>query len=427
MNSPDALFEPSLKRILVVDDEEIVRIALRQTLRRERYEVTACSSPEEGLQVLKTEAFSVIISDYQMPGMTGLDFLAHAKQLQPDATRILITAVLSLDTVIEAINKGEIYRFVVKPWIREELLATVRNAIQRHDLIVRNTVLQATTLAMNEQLISLNKKLESRVSAEADQRQRLSEMNQALQLNLHHSVQLCLKVLQSFYPTLGTQARRVLGLCRAMADLLKLSESDRQTLELAAWLHDIGLVGAPRGLIRKWMQYPETLNPAERAIIEQHPILGEELVDFAANLKLVGRVIRGHHEQFDGRGYPDRLTGKEIPWLARLLAVAVAYAEQQAPHAVAVEMLTLGSGWRFDPEAVQVLLRALPHASLPRQEREIGLSELKPGMTLAAGVKTRSGMLLVPEGQVLSEAHVEAINNHHRMQTLPSALLVYAE
>jgi HD-GYP domain-containing protein (c-di-GMP phosphodiesterase class II) len=175
------------------------------------------------------------------------------------------------------------------------------------------------------------------------------------------------------------------------------------------------------------MQHSETLNPTERAIIEQHPILGEELVDFAANLKHVGRVIRGHHEQFDGRGYPDRLAGKEIPWLARLLAVAVAYAEQQAPHTAAVEMLTLGSGWRFDPEAVQALLRALPHASLPRQEREISLSELKPGMTLAAGVKTRSGMLLVPEGQVLSEAHVEAINNHHRMQTLPSALLVFAD
>ncbi len=427
MNSPDALFEPSLKRILVVDDEEIVRIALRETLRRERYGVTACSSPEEGLEVLKTEAFSVIISDYQMPGMTGLDFLAHAKQLQPDATRILITAVLSLDTVIEAINKGEIYRFVVKPWIREELLATVRNAIQRHDLIVRNTVLQATTLAMNDQLVSLNKRLESRVSAEADHRQRLSEMNQALQLNLHHSVQLCLKVLQSFYPTLGTQARRVLGLCRAMADLLKLSETDRQTLELAAWLHDIGLVGASRGLIRKWMQHPETLSPAEQAIIEQHPILGEELVDFAANLKHVGRVIRGHHEQFDGRGYPDRLAGKEIPWLARILAVAVAYAEHQAPHAVAVEMLTLGSGWRFDPEAVQVLLRALPHASLPRQEREITLSELKPGMTLAAGVKTQTGMLLVPEGQVLSEAHVETIHNHHRMQALSSLFHVFRD
>lgn len=98
MNSPDALFEPSLKRILVVDDEEIVRIALRQTLRREHYRVTACSSPEEGLQILKTEAFSVIISDYQMPGMTGLDFLAQAKQLQPDATRILITEPVTTST-----------------------------------------------------------------------------------------------------------------------------------------------------------------------------------------------------------------------------------------------------------------------------------------------------------------------------------------
>lgn len=427
MNSPDAPFEPSLKRILVVDDEEIVRIALRETLRREHYGVTACPSPEEGLKALRNEAFAVIISDYQMPGMTGLDFLAQAKQLQPDATRILITAVLSLDTVIEAINKGEIYRFVVKPWIREELLATVRNAVQRHDLIVRNTVLQATTLAMNEQLVSLNQALESRVSAEADQRRRLSEMNQALQLNLHHSVQLCLKVLQSFYPTLGTQARRVFGLCRAMADNLKLPEADRQTLELAAWLHDIGLVGTPRGLIRKWLQRPDTLTPSEQALIEQHPILGEELVDFVANLEQVGRVIRGHHEQFDGRGYPDRLAGKEIPRLSRLLAVAVAYAERPVSHLEALETLTLGSGWRFDPEAVQALLRALPNASLPRQEREVPLSELRAGMTLAAGVKTPLGMLLLPEGQVLTEAQVEAIQNHHRNQSAPTGFLVYVD
>ena len=427
MKPPDPSLEPSLKQILVVDDEDIVRIALRETLRRERYGVTACPSPEEALLALQKEAFSVIISDYQMPGMTGLDFLAKAKQIQPDATRILITAVLGLDTVIEAINKGEIYRFIVKPWIREELLATVRNAVQRHELIVRNTVLQATTLAMNEQLVTLNKALESRANAEAEQRRRLAELNSALELNLHHSVQLCLKVLQSFHPALGTQARRVFGLCRAMADTLRLSEQDRQTLELAAWLHDIGLVGTPRGLIRKWLQKKEKLTPNELSQIEQHPILGEELVDFVAHLQPVGRVIRGHHEQFDGRGYPDRLGGKEIPWLSRVLAVAVAYAELPAPHAEAVENVTLGSGWRFDPEAVRVLLRSLPNASLPRQEREISPSELAAGMTLAAGVKTLGGMLLAPAGQVLTEAQVEAIRNHHQLETLAPLLLVYAD
>ncbi|MFM8879734.1 MAG: HD domain-containing phosphohydrolase [Verrucomicrobiota bacterium] len=427
MNPSAPSLEPSLKQILVVDDEDIVRIALRETLRRERYGVTACPSPEEALKALQKEAFAVIISDYQMPGMTGLDFLAKAKQIQPDATRILITAVLSLDTVIEAINKGEIYRFIVKPWIREELLATVRNAVQRHELIVRNTVLQATTLAMNEQLVTLNKALESRANAEADQRRRLAELNSALELNLHHSVQLCLKVLHSFHPTLGTQARRVFGLCRAMADTLRLSDSDRQTLELSAWLHDIGLVGTPRGLIRKWLQKKEKLTPTEQSQIEQHPILGEELVDFVAHLQPVGRVIRGHHEQFDGRGYPDRLAGKEIPWLSRVLAVAVAYAELPTPHAEAVENLTLGSGWRFDPEAVRLLLRSLPNASLPRQEREVCPSELVAGMTLAAGVKTLGGMLLAPAGQVLTEAQVEAIRNHHLLETLAPVLLVYAD
>ena len=427
MNPSAPSLEPSLKQILVVDDEDIVRIALRETLRRERYGVTACPSPEEALKALQKEAFAVIISDYQMPGMTGLDFLAKAKQIQPDATRILITAVLSLDTVIEAINKGEIYRFIVKPWIREELLATVRNAVQRHELIVRNTVLQATTLAMNEQLVTLNKALESRANAEAEQRRRLAELNSALELNLHHSVQLCLKVLQSFHPALGTQARRVFGLCRAMADTLRLSEQDRQTLELAAWLLDIGLVGTPRGLIRKWLQKKEKLTPNELSQIEQHPILGEELVDFVAHLQPVGRVIRGHHEQFDGRGYPDRLAGKEIPWLSRILAVAVAYAELPAPHAEAVENVTLGSGWRFDPEAVRLLLRSLPNASLPRQEREVSPSELVAGMTLAAGVKTLGGMLLAPAGQVLSEAQVEAIRNHHLLETLAPVLLVYAD
>ena len=193
--------EESLKRILIVDDEEIVLVALRETLRRERYGVVTCSTPEKALEIIREEAFSVIISDFQMPGMTGLDFLAQAKQLQPDATRILITAVLSLDTVIDAINKGEIYRFIVKPWLREELLATVKNAVQRHDLITRNTVLQATTLAMNEQLVALNQQLEDRVSAEEGQTVRLADMNAALQQNLHHSVELCLKVMQTFLHT----------------------------------------------------------------------------------------------------------------------------------------------------------------------------------------------------------------------------------
>jgi DNA-binding NtrC family response regulator len=108
--------------------------------------------PVHALSVLKEQEFSVVITDQQMPMVSGLDFLAQVRQIQPDATRILITAVLNISTLIDAINKAEIYRFVVKPWSREELLATVKSAVERYDLISSNSRLLAQTLQENAQL-----------------------------------------------------------------------------------------------------------------------------------------------------------------------------------------------------------------------------------------------------------------------------------
>src|SRR5579862_9694171 len=125
--------------ILVVDDEEVITIALGEILRQARYEVPTMSDPAAALEELKKRDFSVVISDQKMPGLSGLELLAEAKRLQPKATRILITGVLNLETVIEAINQGEIFRFIVKPWLREEFLATVRNAMQRYELLCRTS------------------------------------------------------------------------------------------------------------------------------------------------------------------------------------------------------------------------------------------------------------------------------------------------
>src|ERR1700761_882081 len=160
MSLPSNQITEASRPILIVDDEEIVLVALRDTLLREGYQVVASPHAVHALSVLKEQAFSVVITDQQMPLVSGLEFLAQVREIQPDATRILITAVLNLSTVIDAINKGEIYRFVVKPWLREELLATVKNAVQRHELISHNKRLQAETQTMNEQLKTLNKTLE---------------------------------------------------------------------------------------------------------------------------------------------------------------------------------------------------------------------------------------------------------------------------
>jgi response regulator RpfG family c-di-GMP phosphodiesterase len=420
----DKTTDPALHRILVVDDEEIVLVALRDTLRREGFEVVTAPNAVQGLEAMRKNQFSVIMTDYQMPMLTGLEFLTQVKDIQPDATRILITAVLSLSTVIDAINKGEIYRFIVKPWLREELLATVKNAIQRYELICRNAVLQATTLAMNEKLTQLNKSLAQQVAKIESQNQQLAELNQALSQNLQRSVSLCLQVMETFYPLLGSQARRVFELCKAMANGLRLDPEQRQILEISAWLHDVGLVGVPRQLIRRWQQ-GEEMTEAEQALVEHHPVLGQELVGFVHTLAEVGTIIRAHHERFDGSGYPDQLMGENIPWLGRLLAVAVSYAESPYAGQSAVEAIRLGSGKTFDPEAVRAFLRGLPQATVPRREREVLLSELRPGMVLAKGIYTANGLLLIPEGQELSAPYIDKLLNHNRVSPISQSLLVY--
>lgn len=419
--------DPQLHRILVVDDEEIVLVALRETLRREGYQVTTTTDALEALEMVKQEQFAVIITDQMMPALSGLEFLAQVKEFQPDATRILITAVLSLNTVIDAINKGEIYRFIVKPWLREELLATVRNAVHRFELICRNTVLQATTLAMNERLKKLNSSLEHEVAKVADQNRRLEELNAALAQNLGHSVELCLNTMQTFYPSLGVRARRVYAVSMAMAENLGLSREERQILEYSALLHDIGLVGVPRNLIKKWHEAPDTMNDAERALVEHHPALGEELVRFIHDLEPVGDIIRAHHERYDGGGYPDRLTGEQIPWLGRLLAVAVAFADGVEDDHTALDRIRHASGTAYDPDAVRVLLRCRPGIVAPRREREVLLSELQPGMVVAKAIYTLGGMLLIPEGQKLTEAYIDKLNNHNRVSPISQTLLIYCQ
>src|SRR5262249_22169728 len=115
--APAAVSTPEANRVLVVDDEALVVEALQETLRLEGYEVFGTSDPNQALAWIKQTAFGVILTDQQMPGITGLELLAQARESQPNATRLMITAVLTLGTVIDAINKGEVYRFIVKPWL----------------------------------------------------------------------------------------------------------------------------------------------------------------------------------------------------------------------------------------------------------------------------------------------------------------------
>jgi len=122
------------RRILVVDDEEGVTNALRRSLRREGYEITACNDPKQALVLLKGETFDMVISDHLMPGMTGIELTKILHDRYPDMMRLMLTGQPDLQMVIEAINHGEVYRFITKPWDDLELKVTLSLAFEQLDL-----------------------------------------------------------------------------------------------------------------------------------------------------------------------------------------------------------------------------------------------------------------------------------------------------
>ena len=417
---------PEAATILIVDDEPVVLTALKFTLEREGFHIVACNSPMKALTILAERDFAVIISDQRMPEMLGLDFLVESRRLRPNASRILITAVLALPTIVDAINKGEIFRFVAKPWLREELVATVRNAVQRHELVTSNQALQAETQSLNTRLTDANAALEAQVKDLERQRQRLDEANHELAQNYEHSLELCRRILTTYDPVLGGQAKMLVEFATQMAATDEFTDEQRHALRTAAWLCDLGLIGVPREMLRAFRQKADELTEREITMLHNHPVYGQTLAALVDNHADVGEVIRAHHESYDGRGYPDGLAGEAIPWPARCLAVAVGFVESGLPKAAAIDALLAGSGSTYDPEAVRLFLKVSNLVQLPKQVREIMLHELEPGMILANGIYSPHGLLLIGEGQALSPGTIAKIRSHNQTTPISQRLLVYS-
>lgn len=412
--------------ILIVDDEPVVLGALKETLERERYHVVACSSPIKALSILAERQFAVIISDQRMPEMLGLDFLVESRKTHPNASRILVTAVLALPTIVEAINRGEIFRFIAKPWLREELLATVRNAIQRHDLIVRNEMLQARSEQLNAQLTLANGELELKVRDLEIERQKLDFANTELFSRYESSLELCRRILTAYDPVLGGQAKMLVEFASKMGETEHFSPTEKQALHSAAWLCDLGLIGISRELLRSFRNSPGSLTERERGALQNHPVYSQTLASLVDPRPDIGAIIRAHHERFDGSGYPDGLAGRNIPWAARCLSVAVGYVESGLPKQAAIDQLLAKSGTHYDPEAVRLFLKVSNLVNLPRSVREILLDELEPGMVLASGIYSPHGLLLIGEGQLLGPATIAKIHDHNQITPISQRLLVYS-
>lgn len=411
--------------ILVLDDDPVVLLAITETLEREKYNVQAFSNAREALVAMEQTHFATIISDQRMPEMTGLEFLDKCKHIQPNASRILITGVLTLNTVIEAVNQGEIFRFIAKPWIREEMLATVENAVQRFALIEANQQLSADTLDLNEKLVSSNAALEEKICELESKAKVFEKTNQSLEENFSHSLEICFRLIEAFHPVLGEQTKSVVSICREIAKSDLFTERESEVLVVSSWLYNLGRIGLPRELLTKSLNDPQSLNEQEKTLLHHYPIYGQTLAGFVGTLEEVGHSIRSHRERFDGQGFPDGYGREMIPAPARHLAVAVGFVECVLPKDQALEYIIRESGKSFHPEAVRLFMKSSNLINLPKKVLELTLAELEPGMILAKGIYSPSGLLLIPEERRLTQGIIKKIKEHDFANPITQRLMVF--
>jgi response regulator RpfG family c-di-GMP phosphodiesterase len=332
--------------------------------------------------------------------------------------RILLTGYADVDSTVAAINKGEIYRYLSKPWNDQEVLLVVRHAIERRQLERENRRLEELTRKQNVDLQQLNEGLEALVEQRTVEMRRaldsLAQANAKLKSGFLTSIKVFSNLIELREGREAGHSRRVAELARRIAQHLALSQAEIQDVMLAGLLHDVGKIGLPDAAMAK----PESqMNAEERAQLRKHPARGEAALMALDQLRSVAVLLRSHHERFDGQGYPDGLRGKAIPLGARILAVANDFDALQlgrlSPlrHAAAEARAVIqqAAGKSYDPKVVAAFLElvnapASATASAASRETELPVRSLQPGMALTRDLISREGVLLLAADYVLDAA-----------------------
>ncbi len=334
-------------RVVIVDDDELILKALARILESAGFESRCYLSPEDALQAIERDAPVVVISDYMMPSMDGITFLKLARARFPGAVRILCTAAEDFRVALQAVNSGEVFRIVSKPWHQQELLGTVNQAAEASRLRRENERLTAEVRHKNQQLQEHNARLEEMVRART----------QALLEGLIAALD---------YRDAETQwhSRRVSLYARRLAQQLGVEEPQLTVIEHGALLHDIGKIGVRDGVLLK----PGPLTTQEWTEMKRHPELGWALLQRVDYLRPASAIVLEHQEKWDGTGYPRSLKGDAIVLGARVFHVVDTldaitsdrpYRQARGFDEARAEIVRCG-GTQFDPKVVDAFLSVPP-------------------------------------------------------------------
>ncbi len=309
------------EQILFVDDEECVLDIAETMFEEQGIRILTARNGEEALEKIESSEIAVVVSDHHMPGMMGLDLLSRIKAVSPDTVKILMTGFADLDTAIEAINRVEVFRFIVKPWENSQLVELVMDALKRYRLI--RSVAKGDEAAMRS----------------------------------------LIRALELKDPYTKGHSERVAEYALSIAGKLELTAEEVKAIQYGSWLHDCGKIGVSENILN----YEGPLDDAEIHIVRNHPMWGAEVARKARLSETIVNIILFHHERYDGKGYPSGLRDGRIPIEARIVAVTDIYdaLTTERPYRKAydkekaLQMLISMKGSVLDPELVDLFSRII--------------------------------------------------------------------
>ena len=338
------------ERILVVDDDGSIRPVVSSMLTGAGYECRAVMSGQEAIAALQTDDnYALLLSDLTMGGMDGLTLLERVRRNYPQMPVVMVTAIHDISVALGAIRSGA-YDYLLKPFERDQLLATVRRALENRRLKIENLTYQNN--------------LEALVTARTEI---LKKTNADLELAMHRlerSYNLTLEALGDALDLKDREteghSKRVTAFTMAIAHAMDLPREHRDVIARGAFLHDIGKMAIPDAILRK----PGRLTPEEQMEMRKHAFLGYQMLRKIPFLQEAAEIVHSHQERYDGSGYPRGLKGDQIPIGARIFAVADTfdaitsdrpYRAAQSIPAARREILKY-SGRQFDPAVVSTFM-----------------------------------------------------------------------
>lgn len=417
----DESAEENIIKVLFVDDEKPVLISLRRLFRKMDWRIYTAESGAEGLAIIAEQSIDLVVSDMRMPQMNGAEFLEQVAERSPSTVRVLLTGYSEIDSTIAAINKGKIFSYCTKPWDNDELKAVLSRAVYSRQLELERDQLLLVTKQQNEALQTMNASLESKVDARTDvirkAAQAVKNLNKKLNDSYKSSVEVFSNLIDMGRKSTSGRSKRVAEISRILATELHLPEAEIEQVYYAALLANVGKLSLPAGIAR---MKESDMNPNQKNIYRKHPLVADAVLMSVEALKPAANYIRHQAEREDGKGYPSKLAGGDIPTGAQCIHIVTYYDEllnddsldEPLTNEEITKALEKTIGRRFAKPLVDRFIQLINESRFSieqNEERRLNVAQLEPEMILTRDVVAENGVLLLSAGAILNTANIKRL------------------